>query len=59
METKFFEFFDKKQEAYEELKNYILSRTPVIGDRKLKDLLSKEKVASDNFNEFLNENSKH
>lgn len=57
--TRFFEFFDKKQEAYEELKDYVLSKTPVIGDKRLKNLLDKERVASENFDKFLNENSKH
>jgi hypothetical protein len=37
------------------LNNYILSRTIIIGDKKLKILLEKYGVASKNFYDFLDE----
>jgi hypothetical protein len=51
----FLELDEILKKTYEELKNYILSRTIIIGDKKLKILLEKYGVASKNFYDFLDE----
>lgn len=52
-EKKFNKLFDKKQKADEELKNYILGRIPVIGDKKLKKMLKEARKISDDFYTLL------
>ena len=55
-EKKYNELFDEKQKADEELKKYILYKKLVLPDEKLKDFLKKDRTASFNFFEFLEEN---
>jgi ABC-type oligopeptide transport system ATPase subunit len=52
-EKRFNELFDNKQKVDEELRNYVLSRTPIIGDKKLKELLEKARLASNDYYDFL------
>lgn len=52
-EVEFLKLFDQKQHADEKLKNYILSKNPIIGEKKLKDLLKKSREISTIFYSFL------
>ncbi len=51
----FLELDEIQRKTYEELKNYILYKNIVIGDKKLKTLLQKYETASKKFCDFLAE----
>ena len=55
-DNKFFELYDEKQKADEELKNYVLHKNLVLPDEKLTEPLNKDRTASSNFFKFLEEN---
>ena len=55
-DEKFLKLFDEKQEAYDELKNYVLDNrhaTDLIKHKKFKDLLQRERETSNNFDRYL------
>lgn len=60
-DNKFLKLFDEKQKTHEELKTYILgkgSAIDMIKEKKFRNLLKEDNIASNNLSSYISEISK-